>query len=82
MWRRTPSRSASTARGFWSAPANRDHGRRQPRTPGRHRVQGLRHRARLLPLARISARDGAAEGPFVADIIVIEGYDGPQPADS
>ena len=62
--------------------------RRQVREPGRHsahaqcgdRVSRLSSRARLLQFAGIPGRTSSVRLPHsVADIVVIEGYDGPQP---
>ena len=44
------------------------------------RVSGLRHRARLLQFAGIPEANIAVRQPHaLADIVIIEGYDGPQP---
>ena len=49
------------------------------RTRCDHRISRLCRRAGLLPLARIPGEHRAAAAAVEADLIVIEGYDGPQP---
>ena len=55
-------------------------GRRQPLAQRRDRVSRLCRGARLLSLARIPGQHQAAAAAIaIADIVIIEGYDGPQP---
>ena len=54
-------------------------GRRAARPPGGHRIQGLRDRVRLLRFAGVSARVGVSRRGRLVDLVIVEGYDGPQP---
>ena len=45
----------------------------------RDRIPGLRRRARLLPLAGISGQHRCGNRTRVVELVIIEGYDGPQP---
>ena len=78
--RTTPRSSRNSAARFVVRAANSPQAKAQPLAQRGDRIPGLRDRARLLQFAGICQANIEVRQPHSsADLVIIEGYDGPQP---